>query len=568
MPSDEQERMMSEEYADLLIEYGGDESIFEQFPDSTVKIINFLYAVVHIPIKEFTFDFFKKWGYSIIPNCFGIISHSSTESTGVQRIRRVSNFNLRGQGVLIGIIDTGIDYLNPIFQYEDNTTRIVSIWDQSISSDRSPKNFEYGTEYTQEDINLALKSEQPLDIVQSMDDNGHGTMVAGIAAGNEVPESNFYGIATESELVVVKLKQAKSYLRDFFLIPEDAVCYSEVDILFGLYYLLEVANALRRPLVICIAIGTSKGGHDGRGILSNVLSLIGSNPGVGVVVAAGNEGNERRHYYGTIDRRRGSNSVEIMVSSKDKGLILELWGETPNIYSVDIISPSGEYVPRVPVSLSDVIEINFIFEKTKIYMFNEMVEAQTGDQVILFRIVEPSSGIWRINVFEKGDLNNGFHMWLPMDKFISEETFFLDSDTYTTILALGNAFVPITVTAYNDFDESLYLFASRGYTRTNAIKPDLAAPGVNVIGPAPGNGFMAYTGTSVAAAHTAGVTAMILEWAHISKAIPSISTTELKKLMLRGARRKPGIEYPNKEWGYGILDIYNVFNSLRTEFFQ
>ncbi|RDU21953.1 S8 family peptidase [Anaerosacchariphilus polymeriproducens] len=568
MPPDEQERMMSDQYADILIEYGGDESIFEQFPDSAVKIINFLYAVVHIPVELFTLDFFEKWGYSIIPNCFGIISHSSIESTGIPRIRRISNYSLRGQGVLIGVIDTGIDYLNPVFQNADNTTRIVSIWDQTISSDKSPKNFEYGTEYTKEDINLALKSEQPFNIVPSMDENGHGTMVAGIAAGNEVPESNFYGIATDSELVVVKLKQAKSYLREFFLIPEGTVCYSEVDILFGLYYLLEAANELKRPLVICIAVGSSKGGHDGRGILCDVLSQIASRPGIGVVVAAGNEGNERRHYYGSIDQRRGSDAVEIMVGNNEKGMILELWGESPNIYSVDIISPSGEYVPRVPVSLSDVTEISFIFERTKIYLLNELVETQTGDQVFLFRFVEPSPGIWRINVFEKGDLNRGFHMWLPMDKFISDDTFFIDPDIYTTVLALGNTFVPITVTAYNDIDESLYLFASRGYTRTNAIKPDLAAPGVNVIGPAPGNGFVAYTGTSVAAAHTAGVTAMILEWANTSKAIPNISTIELKKLLLRGARRKTDVEYPNREWGYGILDIYNVFNALRTEFFQ
>ena len=165
-----------------------------------------------------------------------MLFRSSLESSGVFQLRNIPVFNLRGQGVLIGIIDTGVDYTNPIFKYADNTTRIVSIWDQTIVSDNPPAGMGYGTEYTREQINQALQSEDPLSVVPSTDDNGHGTMVAGIAGGNQVPESNFYGIATDAEYIVVKLKPAKQFLRDFFFIAENAVCFQETDILLSLLY--------------------------------------------------------------------------------------------------------------------------------------------------------------------------------------------------------------------------------------------------------------------------------------------------------------------------------------------
>ena len=154
-------------------------------------------------------------------------------------------------------------------------------------------------------------------------------------------------------------------------------------------------------------------------------------------------------------------------------------------------------------------------------------------------------------------------MWLPMGDFISDGTYFIKSDNYTTILSPGNTRLPITVTAYNDLDESLYLYAGRGYTRLGRVKPTIAAPGVNVVGPDLKKGFQAFSGTSVAAAHTAGVVAMMLEWGVVNKKIPKMTTVEITKLMIRGARRKPDMEYPNREWGYGILDLYSLYDAIR-----
>lgn len=567
MISEDRERIISEDYADLIIEYNGDNRVFEQFPDSTVQIFDFQFAFVHVPVRFITPDIVYRFGYSVLPTCYGVISQSSLESSGVFQLRNVPVFNLRGQGVLIGIIDTGIDYTNPIFQYADNTTRIVSIWDQTITSDNPPSGFLYGTEYTREQINAALQSEDPLSIVPTTDEVGHGTMVAGIAGGNQVPDSNFYGVAPDAEFAVVKLKPAKRFIKDFFFIPEDAVCYQENDLFLGIRYLLSLSIKLMRPMVLCIALGSSQGAHDGLGNLSTFLSGISAAPGMGVVVAAGNEGNTRRHYSGMIDPVTGYDTVELNVGENERGFSMELWGKSPDVYSIDILTPSGESIPRISAGRDEHRVITFIFEATIIYIDYQMTEDQSGDQLILIRFENPTPGIWRFNVFERGGLNQGFNIWLPMEGFISENTYFIRSDPYTTILTLGNATNPLTVTAYNNADDSLYQNSSRGYTRLNRVKPEVAAPGVNVIGPTLDGGFAPYTGTSVSAAHTAGIAALVFEWGIIRGNIPAMSTVEMKNLLIRGARREiEGMVYPNRDWGYGILDIFNVFDALRGGF--
>lgn len=563
MISEDNQRIISEDYADLIIEYNGDMSVFEQFPDRTVQIINIRLAFAHVPVSFVTQDIVYRMGYGVMPTCFGIVSQASLEASGVFRIRNIPIFNLRGQGVLIGIIDTGVDYTNPIFQYADRTTRIVSIWDQTISSNKPPIDKLYGTEYTREQINEALGSDDPFSIVPSRDDIGHGTMLAGIAGGNVVADSGFYGVAPDSEFAVVKLKPAKKYLRDFFFIAENAVCFQETDILQGLDYLFELSLRLGRPMVICMAIGSTQGAHDGLGTLSSFASRMAAASGIAMVVAAGNEGNARRHYSGRVNPAIGYDTVELNVAENEPGFSMELWGSAPDIYSIDILTPSGEYIPRIAAGRDEHRVITFIFEPTIIYLDYQMVESQSGEQLILVRFKDPSPGIWRFNVYERVGLNLGFNIWLPMEGFISNDTYFIRSDPYTTILTVGNSLNPLTVTAYNDADDSLYLNSSRGYTRTDRIKPEVAAPGVNVIGPTLEGGFIPYTGTSVTAAHTTGIAALIFEWGIIKGNLPAMSTIEMKNLIIRGARRNANTVYPNRDWGYGILDIFNVFDALR-----
>ena len=153
-----------------------------------------------------------------------------------------------------------------------------------------------------------------------------------------------------------------------------------------------------------------------------------------------------------------------------------------------------------------------------------------------------------------------------MGNMISNETYFLRPTIYTTVTTPGNAVVPIVATAYNPINSSLYFYASRGFTRTNRVKPTLAAPGVNYIAPNNNGQYIMYSGTSVAAAHTAGIVAMIVEWGIVRGNAPNLDTIGIKNYLIAGAERNPNLTYPNRDWGYGILNIYNVFRSLLTDY--
>jgi subtilisin family serine protease len=522
------------------------------------------FAIVHISVSQFTNQSITRYGYYAIPNLYGLTSEASLDASGVFELRRIPNFNLRGQGVLVGIIDTGIDYDNPVFLNADGTTKILSIWDQNIQSEEgAPFNTNFGTEYLKEQINQALLSDNPLNIVPSTDENGHGTMMAAIAAGTEVDEENFYGVAPDSELVIVKLRPAKEYLKKFFFIPQEALCYQENSIMWGLLYCVSRARQENRPIVICLGMGSSQTSHNGGTPLGSLMSTLGDFPRVVMVTSVGNEGNLGRHYYGLIDPVIGYNTVELNVSENDKGLSMFFWGDAPGIYTLDILSPSGEYIPRIASGLRVFREISFIFEQTVIYIDILTVETETGDQFILLRFNNVSPGIWRFNVYGQGDLLSGFHIWLPMGDMITRGTYFVQPDIYTTVLSPSTAVVPISVTAYNPVNGTLYINASRGYTRSNSIKPDFGAPGVNYVAPALNGQFIPYNGTGVAASHTAGISALILEWGVVRGNQPTLDTIEIKKYLIRGAERSNILTYPNRDWGYGMLDVFNVFDILR-----
>ena len=564
MTIEEIERIVGEEYIDLIIEYKTNSQVLQLFSNATLHIMNDLFAVIHVDVEEFMAEI-TRIRYAEIPLVFGLTDRVSLDASRVLDLRNTAAFNLRGEGVVIGIVDTGIDYTNPIFRRPDGSTKILSIWDQSINDGPAPPGAHFGTVYTREQINQALLSDNPYDIVPSIDENGHGTALAGIAAGNDVVEENFYGVAPEADLVIVKLRQAKQSVRNFFKVPEDVDCFQENHIMWGIQYCYISANQLTRPLVICLGIGSSQGGYKGRNPLDVYLDLISDLPDTGIVISVGNEGNLGRHYYGVIDPDIGSNTVELNVDEKDTAFSMELWGEPPGLYSIDILSPSGEYIPRISPSLRVNRTISFIFEESIIFVDYHTIESQTGDQLILMRFENASSGTWRFNVYGRSDLTSAFNIWLPMGDFISRDTYFIQPNIYTTVLSPSTSLNPIGVTTYNPVNNNLYVNSSRGYTRANIIKPEIAAPGVNYIAPTLDQGFERLTGTSVSAAHTAGVVALLLEWGTVRGNSPGMDSGTIKNFLIRGARRAQNVVYPNRDWGYGILDIFRVFENMRAD---
>lgn len=559
------EWIIGEEYSDFIIEYRRYPEELAITPNICYNYINDSHAAVYTPTNLLPDNIIQTSGYSIYPKLYGLMDTGSLEASGVIRTRNIPSLNLNGQGVLIGIVDTGIDYTHEAFLNADGTTKIISIWDQTIQAGPAPEAFYYGTVYNREQINEALTSETPFAIVPSTDENGHGTYLAGIAAGAPSPANSFSGVVPFAELVVVKLKQAKQNVRRVFQVPPDADSYQENDIMFGVRYLVEIARSLSRPISICIGLGSDSGSHVGRSAISTYLSYLADQAGIVIVVAAGNEGNSGHHYSGTIVRGEQSDTVEMRVGPNVPGFSMELWGDAPSTFSIDILSPSGEYIPRIPARIGEAREIRFIFEDTIINIDYLLLESQTGEQLIFIRFQNPTEGIWRFNVYSKGDLTSNFNIWLPSTDFLSTETHFLEPDPYSTITSPGNTSTPIVTTAYDYTNNSLYINASRGFTRAGIISPNLAAPGVNIIGPGLGNTYTTRSGTSVAAAHTAGIAAMLLEWGIASGYYSQLDSVEIKNLLIRGARRDPNNIYPNRDWGYGILDIYNTFNSLRGE---
>lgn len=565
MTDEDRQKIISDDYAEVIIEYAISPDELSAFQGDTFNYIDSKYAVIYFPVTEISEKIIGPSKYSMIPKIYGLLETPSLEEMGVDRLQRIPALSLNGQGVLLGFVDTGIDYTSPLFQNADNTTRIVSIWDQTIvNTQSSVDTFYYGTEYNREQINLALKNDNPLSIVPCVDDIGHGTTLAGLAGGTRIEESNFVGVAPLSEFIIVKLKTAKSRLKEYFCAPDGVICYAESDIMFAIRYLVNVAKKNNRPVAICFGLGTNQGGHEGLDALSDLLETLANEAGTGIIIAAGNEGNSGHHYYGEIDNNIGYNAVELNIGENEHNFSMELWGNTPGTYTIDVLSPSGEYIARIPARLGSNKRITFLFEPTVILIDYILVESQSGDQVILLQFQNPVAGVWKFRVYS-GTVSSGFHIWLPMRGFITENTKFLNPDPHTTITNPGNNVTAITVTAYNHQTQSIYLNASRGFTRINIVKPDVAAPGVDVYSPLPNMNFGELSGTSIAAALATGIVALLLEWGVVRGNDSSMDSAQIKKHLIRGANRYPTVIYPNKELGYGTLSIYEVFESLKKD---
>lgn len=553
----------SNDYEDRIIDTIDPGLIEERFkPDCIQNIINSFF-IIHNRITSPTQVSVSEQGYRALPKLYGLMDTSNMEQVGVLRLRRQPYLDFLGQNTIIAIIDTGIDYQNPLFINTDNTTRIESIWDQTIPSGNPPANFLYGTEYSREQINEALQSEDPLTIVPSTDENSHGTFLAGIAAGNIDNANQFTGVAPQARIVVVKLKQAKQYLREFFLINGEEPCYQENDIMLAIQYVISVAARLRLPISICLGLGTSSGDHNGNAPLSRYIDRALNVAGVEINTAAGNEANDGHHFEGEIGPGQDV-TVELKVEQNEIGFAAELWGTPPNVVAIEVISPGGETTQRIPARTRKSESIDFVLEPSIIDINYILIEEGSGDELIFIRFRNPVEGIWRIRIYNDEELTTKFHIWLPIRNFLSQENYFLQPSPYVTLVETGTTRSAVASGNYNHANSSIAIDSSRGYTRTGNYKPDIVAPGVNVYGPVGRGRFDQRSGSSISAAHTAGCSALILEWQYEQALKGNTSPIDVRTLLIKGATRNTSIEYPNREWGYGALNIFKSFESLRN----
>ena len=443
---------------------------------------------------------------------------------------------LSGRGVLVAVLDSGIDYFHEAFRRADGTTRILELWDQ-------PQN----RIYTEPEINRALESgsrEAAWQIVTSVDGSGHGTAVAGIAAG----DSNSYrGIAYESDLLVVKLGTAR---------PDGFPRTTEL--MRAVNYAVSFAAERFLPLVINISFGNTYGSHDGTSLLETFLNDIGNYGRTTILVGSGNEGAASGHTSGVLQIGR-TETVEFTVSPYESSFSIQLWKSYSDQFEINLQAPSGERFGPFAEKLGPA---RFRYRKTQILLYYGKPGPYSTAQELYFDFIPDEGsfvdeGIWTFFLRPVKLVTGRYDFWLPSAGVLNAATRFLRPTPDTTLTIPSTASKVITVGAYNSFYNSYADFSGRGFTRlTNQVKPDIAAPGVNIMAPAANGGYQSVTGTSFATPVASGAAALLMQWGIVNGNDPFLYGEKVKAYLQRGARKLPGIaEYPNPMVGYGTLCV-------------
>ncbi len=559
------EQIYSNEYKDYILPYSNSD-VVNTYREFGVQLLDTRYMLLHDSASQPSFPIQSTTGlyneYPYNPKIFTLLSTVSLETSGIIQAQTQPFLNLNGENTLIGFIDTGINYRHPAFLDENGETRILSIWDQTIKEGSENSPFKYGTVYNSSQINNALQSESPTDVVPSLDEIGHGTALAGIAAGSPSPENDFTGVAFRSKISVVKLKKAKPYLYDYYFADSDANIYQENDIMTAIRFLISQSNQYRLPLIICIGLGTNQGDHNGNSPLSEMISNLSYSTYSTFAIACGNEGNKSHHAFHTLTDTY--EEVEILVPENTRGFVSEIWGSTNALLSIGFQSPLGTQIEPIAVRPGQNEIIPFVLEKTRIQISYTIVTESGGNQLVALRISDPSPGNWIIRVYNRGKTNASFHMWLPITGVLSQNITFYNPDPNTTITIPSDSTNGISTTFYNGYNQSFSIDSSRGYTPDGDIKPNLSTPGINVTTADLRTGYTSFSGSSAAAAILAGSIALLQQW-RMKMTIPGVfNSATLTGYLTRGATREDNLDYPNRQWGYGKLNVYGIFNSIMS----
>ena len=567
-----EEKVNAKEFRELLRDYkivdvdNPETNVSEGLYDyCRVAVDTDLYIIYFRPVEGMPAGI-GSFSYYEIPKCYGLMQQEEAENgqifdslalsdAGILQLQQ-EPLSLTGQGVIMGFIDTGIRYTQDVFRNGAGGSRILSIWDQTISG-QPPEGFLYGTEYVREQIEEALLSETPRDIVPSWDTDGHGTAIASVAAGSMLDEGRrFVGAAPDCDIVVVKLREAKQYLRDYYILPDGVPAFSETDIVMAVKYLESFAVARERPVVICLGIGSNYGSHTGSSALDRYLNTIAQRRSRAIVVCGGNEGASGHHYMGL--SATTPHTVEMRVGENDRGVVREVWAEGPSRYRMTMRTPGGETINRITGSDRRTEMYTFVFDRTIVTIDSFLLEETTGRSLLIFRFERPTQGVWTFTI--EADIaiaGASYNMWLPIGEFMHSDTYFLRPEPDITLTTPAMAEGVISITAYNDRDGGFYERSGRGFTADRRIKPEFAAPGVDI-----STSLGKRTGSSLAAAIAAGAAAQMMQWAVVERNYPLASGRELKYYLALGAVRESGIEYPSREWGLGKINVQHTFREL------
>jgi len=457
---------------------------------------------------------------------------------------------LTGRGTLVGVIDSGIDYSHPDFRLPNGNTRILSLWDQTIPGN-PPDGYAIGTLFTEAIINEALSASSPQEqfsICPSQDISGHGTHVTGIAAGNGRASNGVYrGVAYEANLIIVKLG-----------IPGPNSFPNTSLLMLGIDYCVRESLRINQPLALNLSFGNTYGSHSGSSLLETYIDSVSELGRVSIVIGSGNEGASSGHIGGYLSSNQ-TEIIEFSISDFSTSLNIQLWKNYWDEFTVTLTPPIGNSVtlPTTPGSW------RYSFGETEVYSYSGEPTPYTPFQEIYLDFIPADTyltfGIWTIRLVPQNLRSGLWDMWLPSSAIRNEATAFLLPNPYTTLTIPSTSARAITVGAYDSRQNTPAAFSGRGYTWNNQlIKPDIVAPGVDIISCSPGGGYETRTGTSMATPFVTGTASLFMQWGIVEANDLFLYGEKLRAYLINGAKPLPGFDtYPNPQTGWGALCALN-----------
>lgn len=539
---------------EVIVKYHGDIQKIADELEIEVEILSQSYAILTLPSGKIP----QLLRYTEIehietPKILSLNIRDELSYSCITSAKSQSDTNLTGKGTIIGIIDSGIDYTHEDFINDNGTSRILYLWDQTATGN-APTGFTAGAEYDNAKINEALSNDDPLSIVPEEDLVGHGTAVAGIAAGNGRSSAGLNtGVAPEASLIIVKLGE-KGY-------PSFA---KTTELMRALKYITDKAEALEMPLTINISYGTNDGPHNGQSLFETFMDSMAERWKTSIVVASGNEADAGHHYQGKISANE-TQDVTFFYSGKNNSFYLSMWKNFSDSITVEFIMPNGQSTGEI-----------LTYETTRTYKFgNADILINYGQpqfynsfQEIFFQVnfpnKNPQTGIFTIRLRTDSIVDGNYDMYLPTTEEVGRETAFSFPEENNTLTIPSTCQNVITVGGYDATRDILTSFSGKGYTlNVIYVKPDLVAPSVNVISTKAGGGYSNFTGTSFAAPFVTGSASLLMQWGIVEGKDLFLYGERIKAYLKKGAKREPEISYPNNSWGYGTLCLNNTFSLLR-----
>ena len=553
-------------YADFLLSNTQSEALSAYLEAEGIPFtdLNALYKQVWFPLDQLPENLLQTALYTALPKLYLPQTLTALENTGILAVQNRSALQLTGDQILLGFLDSGINYTHPAFQTSSGTTRITAIWDQTQQNTDTSDSFpSYGVVYSRQEIQLALESEDPYTVVPQRDMTGHGTALAGIAAGSPDAAAMFSGAAPEATLAVVKLQSAKPWMLSQSCLLPDAESYAETDILAGISWLLSLSREIKLPLVICLVLQTWQGSHNGDSALERTISYLSESPGLCFVTGTGNEADTQHHHAFSSSGRAADASTEILVAEQTRQFAMELWAPPVFTFRLSLTSPSGDRITGLTPRLGGQ-RLSFPLDRTVVEINYETFRSESGNQLVYFRFFTPSAGIWTLQAELLSNIDATAHLWLAPQAVSDGTIRFLQSDPFTTAMGPSNTPAVISCAAALLSNTSTLSASGRGDNFSGMQVPTLAAPGESLLAPSYISGYQTVTGSSAATALTAGAAALAAEWAANLEPARGLSTRDIRTFLLKGCSRPETARYPNPQSGYGFLDLEESFLKLLT----